>query len=108
MCIFSFKVSTLDFHKISIIYLLPFVSYLCKKMTAKPFLRKYSADVAPRVPIEKLSTYRTVFSSRGTVVPPKQRGEVNGRSNNINCVMSSLKICRKWKGSEKKNNYLFR
>ena len=71
MCIFSINVSTMDFT--GFIEESTFVSYLCKKMTAKPFLRKYSAEVAPRVPIEKLSTYRTVFSSSGTVVPPKQQ-----------------------------------
>lgn len=30
----------------------------------------YSAEAAPRVPAEKLSTKRTVLCSRGTVVPP--------------------------------------
>lgn len=32
---------------------------------------KYSADAEPRVPMLKLSMNRTVFSSRGTVVPPE-------------------------------------
>jgi len=40
-------------------------------MTAYPCDRKYSADVAPRVPAEKLSTKRTIWFSRGTVVPPE-------------------------------------
>jgi hypothetical protein len=53
------------------------------KMTAYPSLRKYSAEVAPRVPVVrgeggggrdapalKLSRKRTVLDSRGTVVPP--------------------------------------
>ena len=41
-----------------------------RKMTAYPSWRKYSALVAPRVPAEKLSIYRTVWVSKGTVVPP--------------------------------------
>jgi len=30
----------------------------------------YSADAAPRVPTLKLSMYRTVWLSSGTIVPP--------------------------------------
>ena len=33
--------------------------------------RKYSALSAPLVPVEKFSTERTVFFSRGTLVPPE-------------------------------------
>jgi hypothetical protein len=40
------------------------------KMTAYLYLRKYSAEVAPRVPALKLSRNLTTLSSRGTVVPP--------------------------------------
>ena len=40
-------------------------------MTAYPASRKCSADVAPRVPEEKLSINRTVLCSSGTVVPPE-------------------------------------
>jgi hypothetical protein len=39
-------------------------------MTAYPFNKKYSADADPLVPAEKLSKKRTVFASKGTVVPP--------------------------------------
>lgn len=40
-------------------------------MTAYPSLRKYSAEVAPLVPAEKLSINLTVWFSSGTVVPPE-------------------------------------
>lgn len=40
-------------------------------MTAYPDSKKYSADVAPRVPALKLSMKRTVCFSSGTVVPPE-------------------------------------
>ena len=44
---------------------------LWRKMTANPFLRKYSADADPLVPALKLSTNLTVLISKGTVVPPE-------------------------------------
>jgi hypothetical protein len=41
-------------------------------MTAYPNLRKYSTEAAPLEPVEKLSIKRTVFFSKGTVVPPEE------------------------------------
>ena len=45
---------------------------LCRKLFNSRVIRSdtYSADEAPLVPAEKLSTKRTVLCSRGTVVPP--------------------------------------
>ena len=48
-------------------------SYLCRKITWYPASRKYSAEADPLVPALKLSMKRTVFCSRGTVVPPDCR-----------------------------------
>lgn len=45
---------------------------LWKYMTGWPALRKYSVDLAPRVPVLKFSTDRTVFFSNGTEVPPDE------------------------------------
>ena len=36
----------------------------------------YSADMAPREPVLKLSMYRTVLFSIGTIVPPDYRWRV--------------------------------
>lgn len=44
---------------------------LFKNMTAYPFFRKYSADLAPLDPVLKFSIDLTVFFSRGTLVPPE-------------------------------------
>ena len=51
----------------------------CSKMTLQLCFRKYSHDAAPRVPVLKLSMNRTVFCSKGTVVPPEVIN-TNGRS----------------------------
>lgn len=40
-------------------------------MTLNPFLRKYSQDVEPLIPVEKFSIDLTVFFSKGTEVPPE-------------------------------------
>ena len=42
----------------------------CRKITAYPLFKKFSTHRAPRVPVEKLSIYRTVFFSNGTGVLP--------------------------------------
>jgi len=39
-------------------------------MTGWPYFKKYSADLAPLVPVEKFSILLTVFFSKGTEVPP--------------------------------------
>ena len=38
-----------------------------------PWAKKCSAEAAPRLPVLKLSMKRTVFFSRGTMVPPAKR-----------------------------------
>ncbi|KAH9437019.1 hypothetical protein MCOR02_000680 [Pyricularia oryzae] len=64
----------------------PFSS--CRKSRKQsPASRKYSAEVAPRVPALKLSMKRTVWRSRGTVVPP----EVTSTTRRLAAACCSMK-----------------
>lgn len=55
-------------------------------MTAHPFSKKASADLAPRRPDEKFSIDLTVLTSRGTEVPPDVRNII------FKCFLCAMKL----------------